>query len=428
MKVLVLGAAVSGKAAAALARRLGHDVTVYDESPEQVAGIDADRVATGEWDDGLLEGVEVVVTSPGIPEGAAPIRAVIESGTPLWSEMEFAARHLDIPYGAVTATNGKTTVTQAAAQMLAVSGMHAVAAGNIGTALSDVVGSDAEVAVVEASSFQLRFIDEFRPDGAVLLNIAPDHLDWHATFEGYVAAKRRIAENQAAVDLLVYDADDPGASAAVEGLRPRLVPVSGGRLPVGGAGPQGDDLVVIDERFPLPDGGPVHVVDMAAAAVLARHLGATREGIERVLEVFTPARHRRTVVGTWDGVAWVNDSKATNPHAAVAAASAYPSVVLIAGGRNKGLDLSPLGAVPSVKAVIAIGEAADELAGSVAAGKFHRAPSLAAAIALADHLARAGDTVLLAPACASFDMFSSYGERGDAFTRLVTTRKEGSRG
>ena len=428
MNLLILGAAVSGRAAARLGRRLGHAITIYDEDTSSLDGPAADgyEVRGGDWDPRLLEPVDAVVTSPGIPEPAKPIRDSLASGAPVWSEMEFAARHLSQPYLAVTGTNGKTTVTAATADMLRAGGVDAVAAGNIGTALSDIVGTSYEVVVVEASSFQLRFIETFHPVGAAILNITADHLDWHGDVEAYRAAKSRIFENQKAGDVLVFDADDPGASMAVKPARSTKVPISGRERPAGGNGPDGDHLLIGRRRFPRPQLDPAFMVDVAAAATLASHLGASDEGVREALGDFAPGDHRRTVVGSWDAVTWIDDSKATNPHAAAASAAAYSSVILIAGGRNKGLDLGRVTNVPSVRAVVALGEAQDELAALTDAGRFHPVATLQEAVAAADQLAAAGDVVLLAPGCASFDMFDSYAHRGDVFAALVLAHKGGA--
>ncbi len=423
-RTLILGAAVSGRAAARLARRLGHDVVIYDRDESAIAGVSRDVVAVGgEWDRQLLAGCNLVVTSPGIPQGAAPIVDSLAAGIELISEMEFGYRHLGSPCVAVTGTNGKTTVTAAVAAMLDTGGYDAMAAGNIGVALSDLAGAGHQVVVVEASSFQLRFVDTFHPHAAAILNIAPDHLDWHGSLAAYTAAKRRIGENQVAGDIVVFDADDEPAVAAVVGLPARAIPVSGNRRPAGGNGPEGDVLRIGEVTVPRPALDNAFTMDLTAAATLAQHMGASAEAIEAVISRFTTETHRRTVIGRWDGVAWINDSKATNPHAAVAAAAAYRSVILIAGGRNKGLDLTPLARVPTVRFIIALGEASRELAAVTPPDKFHRADSLAEAVALADGLAAAGDTVLLAPGCASFDMFLDYRERGRVFTALVTERK-----
>ncbi len=411
MRVLVLGGAVSGLAAARLATSRGDDVAVYDRRAVAVPDCE---VHTGDWNPGLLADVDLVVTSPGFPEHVGPVADVVAAGVRIISEMEFAVADMEVPYAAVTGTNGKTTVTSVAADMLTASCIDAVAAGNIGTALSDLATDPPAVLVIEASSFQLRFIERFHPRAAAILNIAPDHLDWHRNLAEYTAAKQRIFENQTATDVLVYDADDEGAAAAVPPARSKLVAVSG-RAP----GP----LVIAGEEIPNPGFDRAYTVDLLAAGELAAHMGATPEGIAATIDDFVPGEHRRTVIGRWDGVAWVNDSKATNPHAAVASVGAYSSVVLIAGGRNKGLDLRPIAAVPTLRHVIGIGEAAEELAAVTEPEQFVAATSLEDAVAIADRLAADGDTVLLAPGCASFDMFASYGERGREFTRLVRRRK-----
>jgi UDP-N-acetylmuramoylalanine--D-glutamate ligase len=422
VKVLVLGAAVSGRAAAKLARDLGNDVTVYDQNSASLDTV-AGKTVAGEWHRRYLDGVELVVTSPGFPEHRGAIPDVQAERIPLVSEMEYAAAQMTVPYAAVTGTNGKTTVTSVAADMLTASGVDAIAAGNIGTALSDIALDPPAAVVVEASSFQLRFIDRFHPLAAAILNIAPDHLDWHRSFADYVAAKQRIFENQTGSDILVYDCDDEAATSAARTAPSQQIPVSGRCLPEGGYGPEDSRLVLSAGRVSRPELDAAYTMDVVAAASIASHLGASLDGIDATIAGFRPGLHRRSLIGRWDGVAWINDSKATNPHAALAAIAAFESVILIAGGRNKGLDLAPIAAASTVRAVIGIGEASAELAAATPATRFHAADDLPAAVALADSLAEPGDTVLLAPGCASFDMFSSYQERGEEFTRLVVAQK-----
>jgi UDP-N-acetylmuramoylalanine--D-glutamate ligase len=423
MRLLIIGAGISGAAAAKLVRSLGFGVVVYDRSAEAAAPLrDAGfPVHTGAWTRRHLDLVDGVIVSPGVPEHAQPVVDAREAGAPIYSELEFASRHLDAPYAAVTGTNGKTTVAVATAAMLEAGGMRAVAAGNVGTALSDVVGGAWDVVVIEASSFQLRFIDQFHPRAAAITNIAPDHLDWHGSLASYAAAKARIFENMGPDDLLAYEADDARVVDTVATSNAAAVPFSGSRRPPGGNGPEGDQLIVAGHRFPLPAFDATYTSDLVAAATLAIAMGGAVEGVASVLETFAPGAHRREVVGVWSGVTWVNDSKATNPHAAVAAARAYPSVVLIAGGQNKGLDLAPLTRVETVRRVIAFGEAAGEIA---AAGDALVVDTLAQAVASADAIAEPGDVVLLAPGCASFDQFDSYAHRGEVFSHLVRRRKE----
>lgn len=424
-RLLVLGAGISGLAAARLALAEGITVTVYDRQPMLAAGDVG--VATGPWDPTLLEGADLVVTSPGFSERSVPLVDAMEAGVPVWSEVEFAWRRLDVPVAAVTGTNGKTTVTEATSAMLAASGIDAPAAGNIGAPLSDFVGGAHHAVVVEVSSFQLRFIEEFHPVAAAVTNVSVDHLDWHGSALAYKEAKARLVANQTESDLLVYDADDPGAVELAQRAPSRLYPVSGTRLPEGGGGVEGDWLMVGEAKVGLADlvrNDPAHLVDLAIAAALALEMGATPEGIAAAAAGFSPGPHRRTVVAEAGGVLWVDDSKATNPHAALASIGAHPSVVLIAGGQTKGLDPTPLGADPAVRLVIGMGESGPHLV-AAAGEKGVAAESLEEAVDLAAQLAKPGDTVLLAPGCASFDQFESYAQRGDRFAELVKARAQG---
>ena len=420
MRTLIIGAGVSGRAAAALARSQGDEVTVYDKDPGAIGDLAAAyATAAGDWSAELLDGVDLVVLSPGVPEHSLEVRDAIVAGIRVISEIELAASVVDSPLVAVTGTNGKSTVTGLIVEMLQADGRRAIGAGNIGTALSSVVVEPWDVVVAEVSSFQLRFIEEFHPRVAVLLNIAPDHLDWHGGFESYAAAKANIFRNQSPDDLLIYDIDNAEASARAAAAKSRLVPVSGRGRPRGGGGPVGDRLVLpVGEVALGAVTDPAYVVDLAAAGVAAGELEVSREAIAKTVMDFSPGPHRRTLVGVWEGISWVNDSKATNPHAALASIEAYPSVVLIAGGRNKGLDLNPMVSAPNLRGVVAIGEAASELAGP----KTVMASDLVRAVELAAGQAEAGDTVLLAPGCASFDMFDSYVARGAAFEAAVIMR------
>ena len=419
MTTLILGAAVSGIAAAHLAARLGYETSIYDRSSRAVAVLrdEGFAVHSGTWAPHLLDGVDLVVASPGFPEGSDPIRQALEAGIPVISELEFGASHLPAPYVAVTGTNGKTTTTALIADMLVAGGVPAVAAGNIGTPVCDLSDADASMFVLEASSFQLRFIDRFRPVAAGIVNIADDHLDWHGTSASYAGAKARIFENMTGDDVLVYNVDDAGAVTAAEKASCRTIPVSGIAVPEGGVGPSDGVLVTSRSELPLPTDDPSWVVDLAMAAVIASTVGASDEGIGSVLDGFHAGEHRRRTVAVSGGVTWVDDSKATNPHAARAAANAYETVILLAGGRNKGLDLSTV-APPTVRHVIAFGEAGPDVA-AIVTQPVTVVADLEAAVLAAAGIARSGDTVLLAPGCASFDEFSSYAVRGDRFADLV---------
>ena len=422
-RVLILGGGVSGRAAGRLAHRLGMSVTVYDRSPSDELIAEGFGIASGQWDHLLLTGVELVVASPGFSERSQPVIETLEFGVPLVSEVEFAASQIELPLAAVTGTNGKTTVTEATSAMLDASGIHAPVAGNIGAPLSDFVSVRNDALVVEVSSFQLRFTETFRPVAAAITNVAVDHLDWHGSTESYRSAKAKIYANQTDVDLLTFDADDEGARSLAERAPSLRVPASGKRVPSGGSGPTEKGLVVRGELVsgPLETGDPAHLVDMALAATMAKHLGATARGIGAALETFRPGAHRRQRVGEFSGARWINDSKATNPHAAIASVRAHESVILIAGGLAKGTDVESIAVEPNIKLVLGIGEAGPALV-EAAQSRGRLAGTLEVAVEAAAAAAKPGDTVLLAPGCASFDQFSSYAARGERFIELVNER------
>ena len=298
-RVLVLGAGVSGLAAAALARDREMTVTIYTRDQPEIALEKGFPVASGGWDPVLLTGIDLVVASPGFPERSLPIVEALEWGIPVWSEVEFAWRHLDVPVAAVTGTNGKTTVTEAASAMLEASGIDAPAAGNIGSALSEHVDRGHAAVVVEVSSFQLRFCEEFHPTAAAITNVALDHLDWHGSEHSYRAAKARIFMNQTDEDLLVFDADDEGAASLVAGAQSELFPVSGSHLPPGGGGVDDDHLVIGGLTISIGDlvsDDPTHLVNIASASALALRMGATAEGVTKAARSFAPGPHRRSLV------------------------------------------------------------------------------------------------------------------------------------
>jgi len=425
-RALVLGAAVSGIAAARLAMSKGMTVTIYDESPSAdiIEGI---GMASGEWDPILLEGIDLVIASPGFSERSRPIVETLEHGLPIWSEIEFAYRHLHSPVVAITGTNGKTTVTEATAAMLDASGLDAPATGNIGAPLSDFTDGSYHALIVEVSSFQLRFTETFHPVAAAVTNVAIDHLDWHGSAYSYREAKARIYANQTTHDLLVYDIDDEGAAKLAGDAPSELFPVSGTRMPEGGGGVEMGRLRIGDVVVDIADlssDDPTHLVNLACAAALALRVGASAEGVARGAISYRPGAHRRTMVAEAGGITWVNDSKATNPHAALASIRAHGPVILIAGGLAKGIDLTPITDEENVHMLIGIGEAGPDLV--AAAGERGRlAGTLEIAVEVAANAARPGDTVLLAPGCASFDQFVSYGARGDRFTELVRERLRG---
>jgi UDP-N-acetylmuramoylalanine--D-glutamate ligase len=392
-------------------------------------------IPTGADADRLLHAVDLVVPSPGVPEGHPLLQAAQRAGVPLRSEVDLAAERLagaGRTLVAVTGTNGKTTVTELTLAMCTASGLDAVAAGNIGAPLLDEAGAPTDrLVVAEVSSFQLALTTEaFRPRVAAILNLADDHLDWHRTFDAYARAKARIFRAQGAGDLLVFNADDPVVAALAAEAPGRTIAftvaagaAAGYRVRVGVAGPvlvsaDGRELVAVDG---LAATAPHDLANALAAAALALEVGATPEGVADALRAFAKGAHRLQVVGEVDGVRYVDDSKATNVHATLAALRGFPRAVLVAGGRNKGLDLTPLRAgADHLVAVVAIGDAGPEIEAVFrGAVPVTVATSMADAVQAARALASPGDVVLLSPACASFDWYRSYAERGDDFAREV---------
>ncbi|HLY81343.1 MAG TPA: UDP-N-acetylmuramoyl-L-alanine--D-glutamate ligase, partial [Acidimicrobiales bacterium] len=336
---------------------------------------------------------------------------------------------------AITGTNGKTTVTTLVAAMITASGRRAIAAGNIGLPLVDAVGRPADVVVAEVSSFQLQFTESFRPDVSCWLNLAEDHLDWHPTLAHYAAAKARIWAAQGPGDVAVLGADDPAVMAAA-GDPAHGLPAGVTRWTFSTSGPadfsvdRASGLLTGPGASPLVEIGrlrralPHDLTNGLAAAACALAVGATAEGCRQALEGFEPLPHRVELVADAAGVRWYDDSKATTPASELAAVAGFDSVVLIAGGRNKGLDLGVLAtAVPPVRAVVAIGEAACEVEEAFRGRvQVMVARSMADAVATASQVSRPGDAVLLSPACASFDWYRNYAERGQDFAALVTAQ------
>ncbi len=445
-KVIVVGFGVTGRAVSQALVADGDLVTVLDDHPTpdavetgQAIGVDVEPAPLGSALDGRIAGCDLVVPSPGVPAGHPIFDAARRAGVPVRAEIELAAEMSDRAHGphlvAITGTNGKTTVTTLVTAMLNESGRRAVAAGNIGLPLIEAIRSGFDVVVAEVSSFQLQMTERFRPEVSCWLNLAADHLDWHSSLEEYAAAKARIWTNQGPGDTAVFNADDPQVVAAAGAIPgevercdfsvrgPASYSVSGDRL----IGPGGLDLLTVAE---LPRALPHDVANSLAATAVALAAGANVEGCRSALVTTGPLPHRVSFVARSGGVSWYDDSKATTPASVLAAVSGFGSVVLIAGGRNKGLDLGVLaGTVPPVRAVVAIGEASGEITetfeGMV---PVMTAPNMDAAVDAAKGLARAGDTVLLSPGCASFDWYSSYAARGDDFAVIVNQTLEKGEG
>jgi len=434
-RALVVGLGASGRAAAGVLRTADVEVVLVDDRRDPPGADElrasGHRVVLGEAPGDVLarEGADLVVPSPGVPQGAPVLRAAAAAGIPIWSEPELGLRLYPHRLVGVTGTNGKTSTTELIAAMLAADGTPVAACGNIGRPVSEAAHAEPPetVLVAELSSFQLRFIERLHAEVGVLLNLAEDHLDWHGDLAAYGAAKARLWETQTRDDWAVANAEDAATLRLQAGAPGQAATFSADTDVDLGVGRRGDELVLAgpdgQQRALLPLGdlrsrAPHHVANVAAAATCAALIGVDDRAIAGVAAGFSPGRHRLEVVAQAGEVTFVDDSKATNPHAAAAALRSFPSIVWIAGGLAKGVDLGVLRSdLAAVRAAVLIGRAADELAALCAAQSIPAsiAASIEDAVALAADQARPGDTVLLAPACASFDQFRDYADRGERF-------------
>jgi len=423
---LIVGLGVTGRAVAERLTARGVVVTVAEDRPT-----DEHRRLAEQWGVRLVErpdpaqlgqmvdGLDAVLPSPGVPDRHPVFEAAALASVPVISEFDLAQRWDDRPLVAVTGTDGKTTVTTMITQMLAAAGRASVLAGNTDVPLVVAIEDpDIEVFVVEASSFRLGHSCRFSPRVGAWLNWGPDHLDVHRDLVGYEQAKASIWSHLTDDAVAVANIDDPvvmthaPAGARTFGTQGDYR-VETGQL----VGPDGGLLAVDDLARSLPH----DVANALAAWACAEAAGVDGASVAQVLRSFAGLPHRVAEVAVVDGVRFVDDSKATVPHAVVAAVSSFDSVVLIAGGRNKGIDLASMAdAAEHVRSVVAIGEAADEVARAFAS----HCPVVVAhdmdeAVTTARRLASPGDTVLLSPGCASFDWYRDYGARGDDFVRAV---------
>ena len=412
----------------------GDDVVIVEESPGQPEY--AARRATAERaGQQVLEGTVdwhrgARRRRPGRPESRRPARPPRDgrrsraTGIAVRGDLDLAVDAATVPVVVVSGTNGKSTVTTLVSSMLEADGRRAPAVGNIGRVALDALGDGADVLVVEASSFQLHTVGEtFAPDVAVLLNLADDHLDWHGSSAAYVADKANMFRHQCPDAALVVNLDDPTVVAVTRDAPARRVGFAAQAAP-GRFGWADEALVGPDGRTVLVVAEPVAPHDrlnLAAAAAAATVLGASAAAMAVAQRDFVRLHHRTEPVGKAGDVLYVDDSKATNPHAAIAAVRGYSSVVLLAGGESKGVDLGALTAVADrLRAVVAIGDTPDEVEAALGAHvPVQRAGSIREAVRAAAATARPGDTVLLSPACASFDWYTSYAARGDDFRREV---------
>ena len=435
---VVVGAGVSGIASATILLAEGATVTITEQRPasaldgvEDLVAAGAD-VRAGGHEPEHLDGATVLVAAPGVPEAAPVLRWARERGIPVWGELELGARLCDVPYLAVTGTNGKTTVTGMIASCLRSAGIDVAACGNIGHPFPTAALEGRDALVVECSSFQLRLQTSFHPRVSVLLNLAPDHLDWHGSFEAYAQAKAAIFRNQTDGDVHVGTRDDPGARAISERAPCRVIWTTTDAPADGEVGVMEREIVSrtsegrVDVDAPLDDRAG-YLADAVAAVAASVAFGVPGSAIRDGLAAFTPARHRGETVATVSGVRFIDNSKATNVHAAMAAIRGVDEAVLIAGGRAKGVDLGPLGEVAShLSAAVVMGEASAELVrvfeGSIPVTEV---TAIEEAVEVAFAAARRrGHLVLLAPACASWDQFTGYEERGDRFAAAARSLEE----
>ncbi len=428
----MLGLGVTGRAVLRALASHGETAVAIDDKPSAAGRALAEELGVElvEAPDpsslaALVRGAGAVVPSPGVPDHHPVFAAAAAAGVPILSEFDLAGQWDSRPHVAITGTNGKTTVTELTRSMLEASGRRAVAVGNTEVPLvAAIEDPSVDVFVVEASSFRLLHSSRYAPAVGVWLNLAPDHLDNHASIEAYTAAKARLWADQEPSQVAIGNADDPVVAAHLAAAPARHVTfgvdapaehhVAGDRLVLA----DGTTLATVDE---LHRAFPHDLANALASAAGTVEGGGTAEGARAALLGFRGLPHRVALVGEAGGVRWFDDSKATAPHATLAALRGFDSVVLIAGGRNKGLDLSELaGATDRIRAVVAIGEAAEDVAAAFD-GRLpvRTAESMDAAVDAAGALAQPGDAVLLSPACASFDWYGSYAERGDDFVRAV---------
>ena len=447
-RVLVAGAGVTGRSVAAALVAGGAHVTVTDGDADRLAELESLGVVLTPGLAGPPEGTDLVVTSPGWRPSSPLLVAASAAGSEVIGDVELAwrvgrARPNPPAWLAVTGTNGKTTTVGMLEAVLRSAGLDAVACGNVGYAVLDAVAAGHDVLAVELSSFQLHWSNTLAPHASVVLNLAEDHIDWHGSIEAYAADKGTIHERSATV---VANADDEWSVKLADTHASPDARRVGFTLRSPHAGELGvvEDLLVdrafaadpaatADELAQIPDvrpSGPHNVANALAAAALARAYGVAPEAVAAGLRAFRPGAHRAVDVAEIDGVRYVNDSKATNPHAAAGSLLAHPNVVWIAGGMLKGASVDALVAATAgrLRGVVLLGVDSGVIAAAVA----RHAPDvpvetvspgdddpMTAAVSAAGGIARPGDVVLLAPAAASLDMFRDYAHRGDAFADAV---------
>lgn len=444
-KIVIAGLGKSGQGAAVFLSGLGADLTVTDMAssdqlakslqPLRAAGI---RMELGGHRTETFTGADLIVLSPGVPHTIEPVREALKKGIPVWGEVELASRFIEEPLVAITGTNGKTTTTELIGAMLSASGLKPFVGGNIGTPLIEYVmrKEKADLVVAEISSFQLDTIERFSPRVAVLLNVTADHLDRYAGMAEYAASKARIFENQLPTDTAVLNAGD-------EWVRMVTKPIASRKMYFGGEPRGADNALITKDKIVIGlQGGQSGSIDLgsvslkgrhnheniAAAALAALAAGGNMDGIRSALKEYRGLAHRLELVGRKAGVDYYDDSKATNVDAVVRAVESFRGdLILIMGGRDKGGEYTPLEAPvrEKVKLLIVLGEASAKIQSALGhLTDTRKVVSMEEAVAMAHGAAGPGDTVLLSPACSSFDMFDSYAHRGDVFRRAVAGIQE----
>jgi UDP-N-acetylmuramoylalanine--D-glutamate ligase len=441
-KVLVVGLGKSGLAAALFLRRRGAQVTVSDvRSAEALArdipALIEEGISVEAGGHGLLtfRRQDLIVVSPGVPVDTPELVQVRSFGLPVIGELELAARFLKGKVIAITGSNGKTTTTTLAGEILKESGLPTLVGGNIGVPVVALIddSKDDSWSVLEVSSFQLETTNEFHPAIAVILNITPDHLDRHGTFENYALAKERIFARQTPEDFLILNADNPRAAEAATRAPSQVYwfsvhhPVSRGAWVENGQvvflaseGSQPETILPVDA---IPLKGSHNVENILAAVCSARLAGCPAASVRSAVEKFKAVEHRLEFVANLNGVEFYNDSKATNVDATEKAIAAFPGGIhLILGGKDKNSDYTTLSPLlrERVRAIYTIGSAAQKIESHLrGVVPIHSCQTLDTAVKAAANAARPGDIVLLAPACSSFDQFESYEHRGRVFKELV---------
>ena len=441
-KVLVIGLAVSGLQTVKALHGLGARVKVNDRKNEAelkeaisaIKGLNVDCVLGGHPTE-LADWPDFAVISPGIPMDIPMVQRIKESGREVISEVELAYRLTATPIVAITGTNGKTTTTALTGEIFRRSGRSTHVAGNIGTPLIDaaIFSQPSDILVAEISSFQLEGIRDFKPRAAAVLNITPDHLDRHKTFDNYKALKARVFENQGPDDFAVLNADEPAAASLADGCRARVLYFSRKRIMDTGAFVEKGYIIIkrgksserICKASDLRILGDHNLENALAAAALAWSMEVPVKAIGDALKSFEGVEHRLEYVDTVNGVVYINDSKGTNPDASARAVKAMDRpIVLIAGGYDKGGDFDEFvdGFDDKVKGVVLLGATAEKLKSScrrVGLNNIYMVKNMREAVERAALMAEEGDTVLLSPACASWDMYKNFEERGKDFKEAV---------